>query len=238
MIAWWSHAWTSMVSFVGHLSEGELRLLAGAVSVVTVLISVFAITRPLRFQKNAALLDQAVRALERAYNALTVDGTQKDPVPADRLNWLTAARNLETYKALRREIGVKVHRRIADDYEEHWRHLFYLALQGNAYHQPTYYREPIAAPRAQRSSGIEPHSAVIVHAFAKWPEGRLDPVGHADFDRIFEETDPRPGNIGLRLFLDDAGNRTVRRFRNLPDPYPKRTWWRRCSRRLHLTKRL
>jgi hypothetical protein len=147
MIAWLSHDWTAVVSFVGDLNEGELRLLAGAASLVTVLVSVFAITRPLRYQKNAALLDQAIRALERAYNALTVDGTQKGPVPADRLNWLTAARNLETYKALKRKIGVKVHRRIADDHEEHWRHLFYLALQGNAYHQPTYYREPVAAPR-------------------------------------------------------------------------------------------
>ncbi|MBJ9920645.1 hypothetical protein [Burkholderia cenocepacia] len=146
MIAWLSHAWTAAVSFVGDLNEGELRLLAGAVSVVTVLVSVFAITRPLRYQKNAALVEQAVRALERAYNALTVDGTQTAPVPPNRLNWLTAARNLETYKALKREIGVKVHRRIADDHEEHWRHLFYLALQGDAYHQPTYYREPVAAP--------------------------------------------------------------------------------------------
>jgi hypothetical protein len=238
MIAWLSHDWTAVVSFVGDLNEGELRLLAGAVSVVTVLVSVFAITRPLRYQKNAALLDQAIRALERAYNALTVDGTQKGPVPADRLNWLTAARNLETYKALKREIGVKVHRRIADDHEEHWRHLFYLALQGNAYHQPTYYREPVAAPRAQRTGGIEPHSAVIVHAFAKWPDGRPDPVEHADFDRIFEETDPRPGNVGLRLFLDDTESRITRRFRDLPAPYPKGTWWRRCLRTLRLSKRL
>ncbi|MGK8200602.1 hypothetical protein [Burkholderia cepacia] len=238
MIDGLSHAWTAVVSFVGHLAEGELRLLGGAVSVVTVLISVVAITRPLRYQKNAALLDQAVRALERAYNALTVNGTQKDPVPADRLNWLTAARNLETYKALKREIGVKVHRRIADDHEEHWRNLFYLALQGNAYHQPTYYREPIGAPRAQRTGGIEPHSAVIVHAFAKWPDGRPDPVEHADFDRIFEETDPRPGNIGLRHFLNDEAARGTARFRDLPDPYPDATWWRRCLRTLRLRKRL
>ncbi|PXW28275.1 hypothetical protein [Paraburkholderia caballeronis] len=238
MIAWLSHAWTAVMSFIEHLNEGELRLLAGAVPVGTVLISVFAITRPLRYQKSAALLDQAVRALERAYNALTVDGAQTAPVPADRLNWLTTARNLETYKALKREIGVNVHRRIVDDHEEHWRHLFYLALQGNAYHQPTYYREPITAPRAQRTGGIEPHSAVIVHAFAKWPDGRPDPVEHADFDRIFEETDPRPGNVGLRLFLDDTENRVTRRFCNLPDPYPKRTWWRRCVRTLRLRKRL
>ncbi|WGS43419.1 hypothetical protein LFL97_07810 [Burkholderia sp. JSH-S8] len=237
MIVWLSHALTAAVSFVGRLDEGELRLLAGAVSVVTVLISVFAITRPLRYQKSAALLDQAVRALERAYNALTVDGTQTAPVPADRLNWLTAARNLETYKALKREIGVSVHRRIADDHEEHWRHLFYLALQGDAYHQPTYYREVIA-PRAQRSGGIDAHSAVIVHAFAKWPNGRPDPVEQADFDRIFEETDPRPGNVGLRIFLDAPESRGPIRFRDLPNPYPKGTWWRRCLRTLGLRKRL
>ena len=64
MIAWLSDASTSVVSFVGHLNEGELRLLGGAVSAVTVLISVFAITRPLRYQKSAALLDQAVLAVD------------------------------------------------------------------------------------------------------------------------------------------------------------------------------
>ncbi|MGR8018610.1 hypothetical protein [Burkholderia cenocepacia] len=237
MIAWLSHASTAAVSFVGHLNEGELRLLAGSVSVVTVLISVFAITRPLRYQKSAALLDQAVRALERAYNALTVDGAQTAPVPADRLNWLTAARNLETYKALKREIGVNVHRRIADDHEEHWRHLFYLALQGDAYHQPTYYRE-VTAPGAQRRDGIEPHSAVIVHAFAKWPKHRQDPIERADFDRIFEETDPRKGNVGLRTFLDAPESRGTSRFRNLPEPYPERTWWTRRLQTLRLRKRL
>ncbi|MDR6383416.1 MULTISPECIES: hypothetical protein [Paraburkholderia] len=237
MIAWFSHAWTALVSFVGHLNEGELRLLTGAVSVVTVVVSVFAITRPLRYQKSGALLDQAVRALERAYNALTVDGAQTDPIPADRLNWLTAARNLETYKALKRKIGANVHRRIADDHEEHWRHRFHLALQGDAYHQPTYYRE-VVAPRAQRRGGIEPHSAVIVHAFAKWPKHRRDPIEHADFDRIFEETDPRPRNVGLRAFLDDPESRGTSRFRNLPDPYPDGTWWKRCLRTLRLSKRL
>ncbi|REG48999.1 hypothetical protein B0G80_5319 [Paraburkholderia sp. BL6669N2] len=237
MIAWLSHAWTAVVSFVGCLNEGELRLLTGAVSVVTVLISVFAITRPLRYQKSAALLDQAVWALERAYNALTIDGAQTETVPADRLNWLTAARNLETYKALKRQVGVKVHRRIADDHEEHWRHLFYLALKGGAYHQPTYYQE-VQTPRAERRRGIEPHSAVIVHAFAKWPKHRRDPVEHADFDRIFEETDPRPGNIGLSYFLNHPASRGTARFRDLPEPYPDATWWSRCLRTLRLRKRL
>ena len=88
MIAWLLHASDTAASFVGSLNDGELKLLTGAVSVVTVLISVFAITRPLRYQKSAALLDQAVRALERAYNALTINGAQTDPVQSDRLNWL------------------------------------------------------------------------------------------------------------------------------------------------------
>jgi len=44
-MAWLSHAWTAVLLFVTELNEGELRLLTGAVSVVTVLISAFAITQ-------------------------------------------------------------------------------------------------------------------------------------------------------------------------------------------------
>lgn len=239
MTAWLSQGWAAILSFVGSPNEGEIRMLTAIVSVAAVIISVLAITSPLRYQKSAALLDLAVRVLERACNALTVDGTQLAPVPADRLNWLTAARNLETYKALKREIRVEVHRRLVEDHEEHWRHLFYLALDGNAYHQPTYYREVTApAPREQRRSGIKPHSEAIVHAFAKWPKYRLDPVEHADFDLIFGETDPRPGNIGLKLFLNDPTAKGNARFRDLPETYPERTLWTRCIQTLHLRKRL
>lgn len=231
MIAWVPNAWASIVSTIGPLTDVKI-------GVVAAIIAIFAITWPLRYQRSAALLDQAVHALERAYNALTDSGANTDPVAPVQLNWLTAARNIETYKVLKKQIRVRVHRIIAEDHEEHWWHRFYLALQGSAYNQPSYYKDVAAGPREQRRSGIEPQSAVIVHAFAKWPEGRRDPVEHADYDRIFEETDPRPGNIGLSYFLNDATSKGTARFRNLPQPYPNRSRWARCLQTLRLRKRL
>lgn len=204
------------------------------VASVAAVIAIFAITWPLRYQRNAALLDQAVLALKRAYNALTDEGAHVAPVPVERLNWLTAARNLETYKALKKKIRVRVHRRIVEDHEEHWRHRFYLALQGPAYHQPSFYqRVGPPAPREQHRDGIEIQSAIIVHAFANWPKGRRDPLDQADFDEIFSSTDPRPGNVGLKFYMD-----AYERFSDLPEPYPDLTWWRRALRAIRLRKRL
>lgn len=219
---WMSQAWTAGASFVGPVTDLK-------VAVVTAVIAYFAIIWPLRYQRSAALLDQAVRALERSYDALTADGATTNPIKADRLSWLTAARNIETYKALKKKIPVKVYRRIAEDHEEYWRLRFYVLLGHEALHQPSYYGEWRPMPRANRESPIAPESAVIVHAFAKWREGREDPVDLADFHRIFSETDPRKGNPGLRHYLDDPDNPSNRRFRNLMDPYPKLTW---CDRRM------
>lgn len=214
---WLSQAWSTVVSFVGPVPDLK-------VGVVTAVIACFAIIWPLRYQRSAALLDQSVRALERSFDALTVNGTTTAPIVADRLSWLTAARNIETYKALKRKIPVKVYRRIAEDHEEHWRHRFYVLLTHPALRQRSYYGDSRPMPRANRRSPVVPESAVIVHAFAKWPEGREDPIGLADFHRIFSETDPRKGNPGLRHYLDDADNPSNRPFRDLLDPYPKLTW--------------
>lgn len=216
---WLSQAWSAVSSFVGPVTDLK-------VAVVTAVIAYFAIVWPLRYQRSAALLDQAVRALERSYDALTVSGATTSPIKADRLNWLTAARNIETYKALKKKIPVKVYRRIADDHEEHWRLRFYILLKHGALRQPSYYGRPRPVPRATHSP-IAPEAAVIVHAFAKWPDGMKDPVDRADFHRIFSETDPRTGNPGLRHYLDDGDNPGNRQFRDLMYPYPKLTWWDR-----------
>lgn len=231
MISWLAPAWDQVSSFIGPLTDVK-------VGVITAVIAYFAIVWPLRYQRSAALLDQAVRALERSFSALTADGATVSPVEADRLNWLTAARNIETYKALKRQIGVRVYRRIAEDHEEHWRNRFYLVLQHPAYHQPSYYSPSQNTLVQGRSSPIEPKSAIIVHAFAKWPKGLRDSVDHADFRQIFSETDPRPGNIGLRIYLQDSEIPGNAPFRNLPSPYPELSWCDRCLKFLGLQRRL
>lgn len=227
MISWLSQAWSSVSPVFGGLT-----------SLLTVVIAYFALVWPLRYQRSAAVLAQAVLSLERAYDALTIDGSQTAPVPASRLNWLTAARNIETYKALKRKIRVGAHILIADGHEEYWRHRFYRALQAPAYHQPSYYYPQGRVHGAPQSEQIEPRSAIIVHAFAKWPEGRRDPIDHADFHRIFSETDPRPGNVGLKIYLDDPEILGNALFRDLPNPYSNLTWLDRFLGRSTLLRQL
>lgn len=212
----------------------RVSLLATTVAaVITAFIAVLAIVRPLRYQKSAALLEHAKLSLERAYAALTLDGTQIRPVPAERLNWLTAARHIETYKALKRRIRAHVHRVMIDDHEEHWRHQFYLALNMHNIHDAGYYRE-VRSPRAQRRSGLSPESVIIVYGFATWPEGRPDPTDDADFAEIFHSTDPRPGNIGLTTFLNDFPQ-----FCDVPRHRPVPSMrWSRLRERIRRWRRL
>jgi hypothetical protein len=75
------------------------------------------VTRPLRLQKSAALLEHAKMSLERAYEALTIDGALVRPVPVERLNWLATARRLATYETLKHRIRVRTHRVMVDDHK-------------------------------------------------------------------------------------------------------------------------
>jgi hypothetical protein len=154
--------------------------LSPAVAIASACIAWTAIKTPQRDRESKNHLDQAVLALQRAYNALTCDGENVRPVPADRLAWLTAARHIETYKVLKRGVTEPSHRAMCEDSEEYWRHKFYEALDMHNIHEASYYSEN----RAENRSGLQPTSLIVVYGFASWPEGKADlldrcrPDGH------------------------------------------------------------
>ena len=62
-----------------------------------------------------------------------------------------------------------------------------------------YYKEKL---HPERRAEIEPRSALVIHDFAKWPEGREDPIDRVDIKTIMERNEILKGNHGLKQYLE------------------------------------
>lgn len=139
-------------------------------------------------QKQQVILDQCKQTLEWAYNALMPDPAAVVPEP-NRLNWLTAARHIVAYQGLRKTINKQPHIRIADDFEEFWRHRFYLALSDVRLADPGYW-----SSQGAQLINIQTTSALVILSFSKWPEGRDDPIDMTD--EQIDALKQRVGTVG------------------------------------------
>ncbi len=182
------------------MSQADLiSTLSAIFSGIAVFISVAAIYFPWRTQKSQKFLDQATLSLERAYEALSSGGQRIQPPNPDRLNWLTAARHIEQYKRLKNLIKCNEHLLVCEEQEEYWRHRFHICLDAPNPLLQDYYQERV---QPNKRLGIEPKSAIIVHDFAKWPNGKQDPIDLANVNSILKLGKVLQGNIGLRLYLE------------------------------------
>jgi hypothetical protein len=183
------------------MSPSDIATIASsAFAGVSALLAAAAIYFPSRTNESQQTLNQAVISLERAYEVLSGGDTKTRPPAADRLNWLTAARHIERYKALKKSITNKTHLTICEEQEEYWRHKFYTCLDSPDLFHQTYYMEKLTSPI---TSGVEPRSALVVHAFAKWPDGRADPIDKVDAASLIRDGKALEGNYGLRDYLSN-----------------------------------
>lgn len=182
------------------MSAGDIAaIVSAAIAVASAVVAGFAVYLPWVHQHDSQLFQQAILSLERAYRSLSNDGNSIKPPLADRLNWLTTARHLEGYKAVKVKVKSKLYRALCEEHEEYWRHQFYLCLDMHNIHQSSYYDE---GPPPERKPGIEPRSALIIYSFASWPNGKSDPIDSVDIPALLKESDPLKGNIGLSMYLD------------------------------------
>lgn len=138
------------------------------------------------------LLEQCKRALEWAYNALMPPG-QNGPPLADRLNWLTASRHILAYQELKKRITLQPQARICEDFEEFWRHRFYLALSHASLSTQHYW----SVPEPIREN-IDATSALVVVDFAGWPDGKEDSTSLVDVE-LLKQRNGLKGNAGRGL---------------------------------------
>lgn len=141
---------------------------AGALSAFFAFLT---IRKSVNERRDDRLLNYAVKTLERAYESL-VGNPRTVPPLASRLAWLTTARLLEDYKKVKSRIHDKVALEELEGHEEHWRHQFFLALTPLEDVNLEYY----SSGQGPRRSPIHDISAIIIHAFASWPDGKNDPV--------------------------------------------------------------
>ncbi|QXI45149.1 hypothetical protein HU734_010430 [Pseudomonas wayambapalatensis] len=156
---------------VGALPPTEIIAAIAAIAAsASALFAAITIISTARARSNERLLEHAIETLERAYSSL-VGNSQDGKIPvADRLAWLTSARLIEEYKSAKKRISSALIRQECESHEEHWRHQFYLKLKNLSGGDINYY---------SKNGSIEcinPVSAVIIHAFADWPEGKKDPL--------------------------------------------------------------
>ncbi len=140
----------------------------------------------LKDRANAHLLSHAKTSLQRAFEALC-GTTQAGAPPHDRLAWLTSARLIEEYKATKERISDKLTLQECESHEEHWRHQFYMRLESLQAGPASYF-----TPRPQGSE-IQKTSAIIIHHFATWPEGRIDPLSK------YQSSDDTYDKLGIHM---------------------------------------
>lgn len=163
---------------------------------VSALIAARTIYVQQRSQASREILEQAVRSLSWAWEALTDSGEHVSPPRPNRLNWLTAARHIVRYQALKVAIKDKSHRLICEEQEEFWRHRFYDSLAGRELLQPGYFNAA-----SHQEGGIDKTSAVVVHAFGKWAPDKEDPIECVDVERLIRDLKLLDGRPGLRTYL-------------------------------------
>ena len=169
----------------------QIAIIAAAIAFGSAIASVLAIYVPWRNTHDSEVFKEALLALERAYRSL-MQGAEPDGRPKpDRLNWLTSARHIESYKSLRDALKTDLHRRLCREHEEHWRHEFYLRISKSRIYQASYYE----------SGPIEPRSALVIHGFAAWKNERQDPIDKLDLEALYQESELLQGNHGLREYL-------------------------------------
>lgn len=179
------------MNFSTMITADFIASIAAAIAFGSAAVSVFAIYIPWRNVHDSEISKEAIHALERAYESLTDHGKNVSPPPADRLNWLTAARHLQTYKSLKARLKTNLYSVLCEENEEYWRHQFYISLLRNPMHTVSYYRD----------GNIEPLSAIALFHFASWPKNKKDSLKFIDVRALFAESEAMRMNVGLQEYL-------------------------------------
>lgn len=182
------------------MTNGDwINIAAATASAVSAFFAYLTIRKSVKERRDDRLLSYAVKTLERAYESLVGEPCAIPP-PANRLAWLTTARLIEDYKKAKMRIRDKVALEELEGHEEHWRHQFYLALEPLERCQPEFYS---GSDNTRLLDRIPKVTAIIIHAFASWPEDKIDPLkAYKTPQDAVERLGVNKMWIGLRSYLN------------------------------------
>jgi len=188
--------WTYVLhTITSHLPGAEvIAAFAGAGSAVA---AIWTIKKSDRTRENERLLAYSVLTLERAYSALVGQSPQGSLPPADRLGWLSAARLIEEYKSAKARMKDPLILQECNSHEEHWRNQFRARLELIPYDPARYFTSGGFGHEVQKTS------AVIIHSFATWPDGKIDELDkYLNTDDAINKLGISNLWIGLRRYCD------------------------------------
>ncbi|MBU5612177.1 hypothetical protein [Geomonas azotofigens] len=155
--------------------------IALAVAVLTYLHNVTKFNLENHDKKSDKYLNEAVGALERAFLIFTDANTNTSPPRPDRLNWLTTARIIESYKSLKQKVTSLEHNVVLKEHEEYWRHKFYTALGSDEMLAPGYFAKPKEKQCFDTDfENLDLTSLAVVYNFAEWKHNYQDPLDSVD----------------------------------------------------------
>jgi hypothetical protein len=143
-------------------------------------------------------LDESIKLLNRAYEVFTSPGDRFPP--NDRVVWLTTARMIVRYEALKSRITEPEHLDIAEEHEEYGRHRFYTILQDN---REAFTAEYLAPSGDVYDADVVPRQAIaVIFDFAKWKDGMTDPLDSIDDKKLFASGAVPPNFFCVIDFLE------------------------------------
>lgn len=208
----------AIASDVSHLALIQAIAAAG----VLLSVSLTAMTYALNSRKHAAevewdrsklTMESAITLIERAYEILTLNGTEKVP-PNDRHVWLTCARHILAAQELSMDISEPTHAKVYQEHLEYWRTRFYsllspLGKEGSPM-GPTYFVEKPEDTFGYSGATRPPlaeKSLAVVFRFIEWPKNREDRLHDVPLFKD-EEIDH------YRLFAHDGLGRHLKAIRD------------------------
>lgn len=162
-------------------------------SAVFALLGVYFSSRKDKFDKQVTMdkeiFESSIRKLESAYEMLTRNGVSDNIVKSSRIEWISAARELEKYKNFKGRLKIEHYKMVLQSIEEYWSHKFYEVVGGNALIPSSYYNK------------LEPGSVLIVYAFASWKEEQECPIDKVDYRKLLDSAEIFQGRYGLKDFI-------------------------------------
>lgn len=151
-------------------------------------------------------LNSASECLKTAYESIEPAASGEPPI-ADRLAWLTSARNIQNAKEMASHIENSFLLSCWEIEMEIWRSRFYKLLSHHDLMSPGYFGQP------GDGEAIHHTSAYIITMFSKWDDDHEDPIDAFE-DLTFSDMIKDIGSVqalGTRLYLESLerqfGNR-------------------------------
>ncbi|MDH3353251.1 MAG: hypothetical protein OEL87_02285 [Nanoarchaeota archaeon] len=160
-----------------------------------------------QFTKDKEICEQAIIALERAYNTLAGRECNHSLPAPSRINWLTSARQILRYKKLKSKLKTDLYKLVCSEHEEHWRHQFYLSLQHQDLDSAAYFKGTMFS---FSSENIDPRSALIIVNFSTWNQENDDPLMDVDKNDLIHDDYTLNGQHGLEHYIIELQEEKLR----------------------------